>query len=50
MRRPLTTRRARSSDAIYSCVTIQLIDRPAAVCCRGEDLELRELTLLVYLV
>ena len=48
MRRPLTARRARSNDAIQSCVTIQLIDRSAAVCCHGEHLEFRELAIFRY--
>ena len=38
-RRP---RVGREVTSLYSCVTIQLIDRSAAVCCRGSRLEFRE--------
>ena len=47
-RRPPTARRVRSNvvgceaTSLYSCVTIQLIDRSAAACCPGQHLELRD--------
>ena len=40
-----TARRARSKSVYYTAVTIQLIDRSAAVCCRGYHLEFRELAI-----
>ena len=38
----------REATTLYSCVTIQLIDISAAVCCGGEHLEFRELAIFRY--